>query len=302
MSNAIVSTTTTLNTTANEVVVYQAADGSRFDGFDMLLNAWLHGKSPNTKGSYQRVAQQFLSFTGCDITKVGLVHIQQFMDSLEGKATATIKNYTMIIKSLLSFCKKLGLIEYNAGVLVQPETPKTARHDKTIDPVDLKMMFRFENNLRNKLILEVLYVTGMRVSELISRKWSDITEKTDGSASLYVFGKGRKERYVVIPASLYKQLKLLKGLPDAPLFTSRQGDRSPLTRQQVYNIVKSASQRIDNHSTTPHRMRHYHATHALTNGVPLPTLRDSLGHESIQTTSIYLDSCPKDCSSNYLGY
>ena len=288
-----------LTTVDNKQLTYQAADGSRFDGFDMLVNAWLHGKSHNTIQSYRRIVDQFMTFTGMDITQVGIVHIQQFMESLDGKSPSTVKTYTMVIKSLLSFCKNLGLITYNPGVMVRAPKAQTARHHKTIEQVDLKCMFRFENNLRNKLILETLYYTGMRVSELISRKWRDIIDNGDNTATLYIQGKGRKERYVKIPTVLWKELKLMKGLPDSPLFVSRQGDTAPLTRQQVYNIVKTASKRVDNEAS-PHWLRHFHGSHALQNGATLSVIRDTLGHESIQTTSIYLDSAPKECSSDYL--
>lgn len=285
---------------SNELVVYTAGDGSQFNGLDMLLNAWLHGKSNNTKETYRRITRLFLESSQCDISKTGLIHLHQFIDTLQGKSANTIKTYTMVIKSLLSFCKKLGIMQFNPGALVKPPKPETARHEKVVGQVEVQLLFKYENNLRNKLILQVMYYSGMRVSELISRRWCDVTELEDGSCSIYVFGKGRKERYVKVPAHVYKELKAIRIDNYAPLFVSRKGELAPLSRQQVGKIVKDAAKNIEREKASPHWLRHSHATHGYENGASLAVIRDTLGHESISTTSLYIRSNPNQSSTDYL--
>jgi len=72
---------------SNELVVYTAGDGSQFNGLDMLLNAWLHGKSNNTKETYRRITRLFLESSQCDISKTGLIHLHQFIDTRVSRLT-----------------------------------------------------------------------------------------------------------------------------------------------------------------------------------------------------------------------
>ncbi len=159
---------------------------------------------------------------------------------------------------------------------------------KLIDSVDLSYNF----GQRNKTIIEILYGTGIRVSELINLKLSNIffNEKI-----IKIIGKGNKERFVPLGDIASNQIKVYlnhrnKNIVDPEfsdiLFLNRYGRK--LTRSMIFKIVTDASKRINIHKRiSPHTLRHSFATHLLKNGADLRTIQIILGHESITTTEIY---------------
>lgn len=141
----------------------------------------------------------------------------------------------------------------------------------------------------------------MRVSELCALKWRDLTRRGDtGQAT--VFGKGGKTRVVLLPATIWQELKALRGnaLVNAPVFSSRkQGGH--LTRSQVMRIVQAAAKRAGiDAKVSPHWLRHAHASHSLDRGAPIHLVQQTLGHSSVATTSRYLHARPQDTSARFL--
>lgn len=145
---------------------------------------------------------------------------------------------------------------------------------------------------RNCLIMETLYATGMRVSELVSVKINDIDFKR---GIIKVIGKGSKQRIVPIYQSLLEEIEsyiairheyFVKKTDTGHLFLNQNGTK--LTRQHIWNIVKEkcALNNITKH-VSPHTLRHSFATHMLSNGADLRTLQIFLGHSNISTTEIY---------------
>ncbi|MSP70244.1 MAG: tyrosine recombinase, partial [Bacteroidetes bacterium] len=146
---------------------------------------------------------------------------------------------------------------------------------------------------RNRSMLETLYSCGLRVSELVNLKISDIFPK---EAYIRIIGKGNKERLVPIGRTalkhieLYKQsvrhlIEVTKGEEDI-LFLNRRGSR--LTRVMVFTIIKNLAQKCGVKKTiSPHTFRHSFATHLVEGGADLRAVQEMLGHESITTTEIY---------------
>ena len=145
---------------------------------------------------------------------------------------------------------------------------------------------------RNKTIIEILYGTGIRVSELVNLKLSNIFFKEN---IIKVIGKGNKERFVPLgeiasdEMKIYindrNQLKIDSKSSDV-LFLNRYGRR--LTRSMIFKIISDASKRIGlDKKISPHTLRHSFATHLIKNGADLRTIQLILGHESITTTEIY---------------
>lgn len=145
--------------------------------------------------------------------------------------------------------------------------------------------------LRDKAMLELLYATGMRVSELVSLNIDDIS-----LASGYVrcFGKGSKERTIPIHAGAVEAVesylqdgrpRLLRGGDETALFLNHRGVR--LTRQGFWLIIKAYAEKAGIGEITPHTLRHSFATHMLNNGANLRDVQELLGHANIATTQIY---------------
>ena len=157
-----------------------------------------------------------------------------------------------------------------------------------INSIDLNYDF----GQRNKTIIEILYGTGIRVSELVNLKLSNIFFKEN---IIKVIGKGNKERFVPLgeiascEMKIYindrNQLKIDSKSSDI-LFLNRYGRR--LTRSMIFKIISDASKRIGlDKKISPHTLRHSFATHLIKNGADLRTIQLILGHESITTTEIY---------------
>ena len=146
--------------------------------------------------------------------------------------------------------------------------------------------------IRDKSMLELLYATGMRVSELISLSIEDVNLET---GFLRCMGKGSKERIIPVSSIALKCLqeyiltareKLLMGKKTKVLFLNRQGN--PITRQGFWKIIKRYSKQAGiNKKITPHTLRHSFATHLLENGADLRAVQEMLGHADISTTQRY---------------
>lgn len=289
-------TLTTLQPTYNLTTqINQYADKP----IDIILNMWLHGKSSHTKTTYKRISNRFLTFINKSLTSVGLDDCQEFIDSLSHLAASTIKTYTVVIKSLLSFVHKLGLTQFNVGQLIKTTKTKDCINERIMTKNQIKEVIANEPNRRNQLILKTLYYLGLRASEVCTIKWTDLSLQDNGTATLTVFGKGDKTRFLIVPKVLLNELLELKKDGQVYIFTSRKFNGC-LDRTQLFRIVKNAGKRVGIDLPSPHWYRHSHATHSLENGADIHLLSSSLGHSSIATTSRYLHSKPDDCTSLYL--
>lgn len=217
------------------------------------------------------------------------------------------RSQSRIISGLKSFFNYLIFEDYRkTNPLELIETPKTGRKLPdvlSVEDIDnLINAIRFdaateENRLiahRNKAILETLYGCGLRVSELVSLKISDLFFD---EGFIKVTGKGNKQRFVPIGRAtqkiieLYKNdcrsfLKPKKEFSDT-LFLNRRG--KALTRAMIFTIIRELAQSIElNKKISPHTFRHSFATHLLENGADLRSIQLMLGHESITTTEVYM--------------
>ncbi len=276
-----------------------------------LVNLFLHGRSAATKSAYASDIGQFLQFAKGVLDTVNhrclpLVNhrvIQEYASSfsLTKLKPATIYRKLSAIKSLFGFLHQIGLLPFDVGkVLRLPSFPKSLSL-KYLTPEEVLSMIGMEKNPRNKTLLMVLYTTGCRISEVLSLNGESLLQRVQGG-QISVFGKGAKERTVLIPLKVWNRLLILTKncSQNAPIFRSRTGKR--LERSMAWRIVRSAAQRAGiAKNVSPHYYRHAHATHALFNGVKINVLKDSLGHSNIATTSIYLASMPSECSSTFIN-
>jgi len=205
-----------------------------------------------------------------------------------------------IISSLKAFFKYLyleNIIRDDPASLLEsprpgrklPDTLSVEEVDRIINTIDMSL----PEGERNKAILETLYGCGLRVSELINLKITNIYAKDN---FIKVIGKGNKERLVPIGNSALKQIDLYlensrsRLLPDRPdediLFLNRRGKR--LSRNMIFIIVKELGEKSGiRKSISPHTFRHSFATHLVEGGADLRAVQEMLGHASIITTEIY---------------
>ncbi|TPG37823.1 site-specific tyrosine recombinase XerD [Flavobacterium pectinovorum] len=225
--------------------------------------------------------------------------VQQFIYSVSKEVNP--RSQARIISGLKSFFNYLIFEDYrNDNPLELIETPKTGRKlpdtlsVKEIDALIAAIDLSKNEGERNRAMLETLYGCGLRVSELISLKISDLFFD---EGFIKITGKGNKERFVPIGKLTQKyiqiyqkevrvNLNIKKGYEDT-LFLNRRG--SQLTRAMAFTIIKDLAVTIGLHkSISPHTLRHSFATHLLENGADLRSIQLMLGHESITTTEIYV--------------
>ncbi len=201
------------------------------------------------------------------------------------------------IKAFYKFMLMENLISHNPAELIEsprlqrklPDTLNILEIDALIGAIDLSKA----DGMRNKTMLEVLYSCGLRVTELITLKISNLYLEDD---FIKILGKGNKERLVPIGeqaskmTTIYLQeirvhLKIKKGQEDY-VFLSKRG--ALLSRVMVFMIIKSLAEKIGlKKSISPHTFRHSFATHLIEGGADLRAVQEMLGHESITTTEIY---------------
>ena len=225
--------------------------------------------------------------------------IQQFIYEISSKVNA--RSQSRIISGLKSFFNYLVFEDYRKDTPLELiEVPKTGRKlpdtlateeiDALISAIDLST----PEGERNRAMLETLYGCGLRVSELVGLKISDLFFE---EGFIKIHGKGNKERFVPIGElaqkyiTIYKETirvhtPIQKGFEDT-LFLNRRGRQ--LTRAMIFTIINNLADLIElNKKISPHTFRHSFATHLLENGADLRSIQLMLGHESITTTEIYV--------------
>jgi len=275
------------------------------DGDLKLIDLWLHGKAANTQSSYRRYATQFLAHCQKPIAQVTLGDIQAFDGELveKGIQNSSRKFILSAIKSLLTFSQKLGFIPINAGVALRTPKVKDDLAERIISEADVLMLIRSEKNVRNRILIMMLYYTGMRVSEAVALKWRDCSgRRSDGcNGQITIYGKGGKTRNVLLPQKVWKELQALeqkkKRISDGYVFQSQKLGR--MDRKHAYLIIKEAGEKIGV-KVSPHFLRHAHASHSLERGAAIHLVSTTLGHSSVAVTSRYLHARPSDSSAMYL--
>jgi integrase/recombinase XerD len=262
------------------------------------------GLSKNTIENYSFDLERLCSFLDENLIEISPIKIseetiQEFIYSISKEVNAN--SQARIISGLKSFFLYLIFEDYrNDNPLELIETPRIGRKlpdtlaieeiDNLINAIDLSS----PEGERNRAILETLYGCGLRVTELISLKISDLFFD---EGFLKITGKGNKQRFVPIGDLTQKyiqiysktkrnHLKIEKGHEDT-LFLNRRGKQ--LTRAMIFTIIKDLASKIElKKSISPHTFRHSFATHLLENGADLRSIQLMLGHESITTTEIYV--------------
>lgn len=282
------------------------------DGHLVLL--WLHGKSPNSQEAYRRDVEQFVDFVDLPLRQVKLQHLQDWSYHLYdlGLAAASRARKLAAVKSLFTFGHRIGYLVFNVGAAIT--IPKVPDHltERILSEPDVQRILALETGFRNSVLLRLFYASAGRVSELALLFWSAIQERGDEKGrpigQVTLLGKGQKTRSVLLSADTWEILVKLKakeieqgyGASSDPVFRSRKG--GPLSRQQIWRIVKNAAERAGlDQPVSPHWLRHAHASHALDRGAPTHLVKETLGHKSLATTSKYTHARPDDSSARYLS-
>lgn len=287
-------------------VVAPSGLGSAHDGANdkQLVELWLSMKtSPHTRRAYAAEASRLLAFVKKPLAWVTLSDLQAWFGRLgQGSLKPASQNRALTaIKSLLSFAQETGYVPFNAGVAIKLRPNRDALAQRILEESEVARLIDAAADGRNRVLLKLLYASGLRVSEVCGLKWSDALPRPEGG-QITVFGKGGKTRTVLLKPKVWQQLQSLKGEAPAmgPIFRSRKGGGA-LDVSQVRRIVYAAAKKAGlAQKVSPHWMRHAHASHALDRTAPVHLVQATLGHASVSTTGRYLHARPSDSSSFYL--
>lgn len=288
---------------------------------DLVVHMWLAGRPETTKAAYLAAITALQAFTGgLSLGQINLLHLQEFIERLSADlAPASVAQRISAVKSLLTFAQKAGYTTFNVGAALRSPKVEERLAERIMSESQTQRLLALEENPRNHAILRLLYNAGLRVSELCALTWNDVQERAGLGGQIRAYGKGQKERYILISAETYQEIVALKGntLDFAPVFSSRKhANGGQLTRGQINRVVEQAAIRagiatyqesnaqgelITRSLVSPHWLRHAHASHAIDKGAPLPLVRDTLGHASIATTNKYTHARPGASSGTYLA-
>lgn len=255
--------------------------------------------SDKTILNYKMDLENFYNYINKKKTKkIDFDFLQEYIENLSQKkySTKSIQRHISSLKSYFKFLYNKNYINVNpAELLCLPKNEIKLPNYLTI--IDLEKIYELDLSLRDKLIVELLYSTGIRLSELVNIKISDINfyDKT-----IKVLGKGNKERYVLFGSVCSKLLKeYINNENRVYLLLNKNGNK--LSERGVEYIIEKIFKSINVHAKlTPHTLRHTFATHMLDNGCDLVTVQKLLGHSDLSTTSIYTHISNEHLRTTYL--
>ena len=243
------------------------------------------------------------------------IAIQAYLQHLsrQGISARTLARRLASIKSLYKYMLKNKLVKVNiAQVVKTPKIIKELPQYLSLKEANNILNLPFgedEKAFRERLILELFYATGVRISELVSIRFRDIRME---EGIIHVFGKGNKERIVMIGSDAQGTMRHYKKFlherniagQDNYLFPAlrrnKSGGNSHIAIRTVFNVAKKYLRKVsDDEKLSPHSLRHTFATHMLNNGADLMAIKDLLGHSSLSSTQVYTHLQPEKLKKIY---
>lgn len=270
--------------------------------------------SANTIASYERDIMQFSNYfesNGKKIFDLSKEDMQEYINHLmeAGKSNSTISRCTASIKSLYRYLLNKNLVEENIAENI--EAPKVDRKEPMIlTSKEIEMLLEQPDlselkGQRDKAMLEILYATGIRVTELISLRLDDVN-LTNGYIKVK---KKNTERHIPLGNLSLKCLKeyinkvrplLIRTEEEKTLFINTNGQK--MTRQGYWKILKQYKEQAKiSKEITPHTIRHSFAVHMLQNGAEVKTVQELLGHTDVASTMMYTQMANLGVKDDYLG-
>ncbi|HET7671516.1 MAG TPA: site-specific tyrosine recombinase XerD [Burkholderiales bacterium] len=269
----------------------------RADALDAFCDAlWLEdGLAQNTIAAYRADLEQLRHYLDRDLLKAAEADLFGFMAAQKGRASSAARRLSSV-KRFYQYCVRERLIGADPTLKLDP--PKRApRFPKTLSEHDVEALLAAPDTatplgLRDRAMLETLYATGLRVSELVKLKTFEVNAN---AGVVRVMGKGSKERLVPLGEEAVHWIaryvsgsrEALRGKrePDALFITARGAG---MTRQAFWHLIRRYGRRaIPGKRLSPHVLRHAFATHLINHGADLRVVQMLLGHADISTTQIY---------------
>lgn len=268
------------------------------------------GRSKNTLISYSVDLKQFAEYLDKqgidDVSKIDIDSVRIFLSNIIGIGNAKT-SAARKLSAVRGFIRWLASRQYlhadRITGLKGPKLPMSIPRALSYEDTDRLLSDGPEpgpHYRRDRLLLELMYGSGLRVSELIGLNWDAVDME---SRTLRIMGKGEKERIAPFgkqAGDLLAEWHDITGADDTgPVFTSEKAAER-LTVRTVHRVVRRAAARVGLYGVSPHTLRHCFATHMLERGAPLRVVQELLGHESIATTQRYLSITTDQIKKSYM--
>ncbi len=243
---------------------------------DLLSEMQIRGMSQATQKKYLKINNDFLAFIKKQPLEINKEDIKKFLARKISEGTAP-RSINLIRSALLFYYNEV--LEKN---IPRVKIPKIKRSlPEVLSEEEIKTLIKSAGSKKSRFIIELLYSTGMRVSELTSLKTKDV-DINQGIAWVRQ-GKGGKDRMIILPNKLYFEMK--KRLKQEYLI---ENNGRKMSERSIQAMINRASKRAGlNKKVTPHTLRHSFATHLLNHGNDLRIIQELLGHSDLSTTQIY---------------
>ena len=262
--------------------------------------------SDNTVGAYMNDLNKYEEFLKKDILESDTEDLEKYLKYIKNLESTTVAHKITSIKSYFNYNIKRGIVSVNpADKVSRPKLTKHLPEYLTEEEVG-KLLDVEPYDYRNKTILELLYSSGIRISELVNIK----TPNYDSEECLIrIMGKGSKERIVplgdyainIMNDYMNNYRPLINKKHTDYVFVNNRGDK--ISRQFIFKVIKKeALKKGIKKDISPHTLRHTFATHLLKNGADLRIIQELLGHENISTTQIYTHVTNNKLKSDYETY
>lgn len=265
--------------------------------------------SPNTIMAYQNDLEKLILNQKKSLLAMTTEDLQKYLKTISNLSSKTIAHKISSFNAFYNYYLREEKITTNpANSLVRPKLtsklPTVLSLEEVSSLLDVSIQSPFD--ARNKAILELLYSSGLRISELVNLELANVDLE---DALVRVMGKGRKER--IVPLGVYAVLALdnylinyrtfLNKKNSSYIFLNNRGDK--ISRQFIFKVIKEgANKKGIKKNISPHTLRHSFATHLLKNGADLRIIQELLGHENLSTTQIYTHLSNEALHQDYEEY
>jgi site-specific recombinase XerD len=262
---------------------------------EQLVASWVANlRSQHSRVNFKTTAKRFLAALQMPMRRATVEDVRTALETITAKlAPSSARQVVLRVKSLLSYGHRLGYLQFNAGAVIKAHAEARAVSQRIVSEVEIGLLVRAAPSRRDRILVEVGYAGGLRISELVAMTWSDVIARDGGKIQLSVLGKGHKRREVLLPEVVGRALLSLRGDASAndPVFASPRGGHLG-ERAVNYMLKRAATKAGINPKLSAHWLRHAHASHAIERGAALPVVQATLGHGNIAVTSSYLHARP----------
>lgn len=242
----------------------------------------LRGFAEHTQRNYLSINSDFLTQTSKKIEEINTTDVKLYLSTLIAQKKAAPSTVALARSAILFLLKEV--MEKSLNSIKTPKIPR--KLPVVANKNELDLIFE-QVNMKSKLLLQLIYAAGLRVSEVVSLKVSDF--EFDENHGWVRDGKGGKDRMFIYPENLGKELqRYVRKRPIESIYLFPGSKGQEMTTRNVQKILKTAVEKAAiSKGITPHKLRHSFATHLLESGNDIRIIQELLGHSNLQTTQIY---------------